>query len=166
MGAGVTFARAGAVADPGGTNDEMRKLVARGSRSSASSPSTGTEIGVLRIDGVRLKAGRSYWITSSSLLLNSSVSDDEVRARLRVATGGDTATTSSTEIALGMVADTPTSATVAAPRFPASDEELSILLTVQRTGGSGNAVVEAVAGGTHIFVHDTGPDLGNIGQSL
>jgi hypothetical protein len=64
------------------------------------STSTTTEVGVLRIDSVSLKANRSYRIWTSPLFLLSSTTGDVVTGRIRVNTAG-TATTASTARSCG-----------------------------------------------------------------
>lgn len=159
-------ALAGGPADPGQYNTDTRKLVGRGRRETDSSTTT-TETGVLRIDGLALKSGRHYRVSTTPMQINSSVLNDVVTVRFRYTTDGSTATTSSTQ--LGQItADHNISAGKGAPLqgevTPGSDQTVSLLLTVGRTSGSGNALIEGNAiYPICIWVDDHGPDSGNVG---
>lgn len=164
-------AYAGQIASPSDYNDDTRKLVAYGERTSASSTTT-TEVGVVRIDGIDVKAGRAYRIGTTSLALSSSVSGDTVRAIIRHTTDGSTATTSSSGMTqTQQVMDSTTQSNNADISFlyrPAADQELSLLLTVARVTGTGNASIFADGGASRLqlVVEDDGPDTGNIGISV
>lgn len=155
----------GEIADPGAYNRDTRKLVARGSRGTNSSTTTTTEIGVLRIDSAPLKAGRAYEIVTSTLLLGSTVGTDEIWSRLRVSTTG-TAEISSTELAFAKAQNGSGSVVLRGTRYPASDETLSVLLSVIRNSGSGNVSIFAGTNGMTVEIYDMGTDTGNVGVSL
>jgi hypothetical protein len=163
-------ALAGQIADPGDYNREIKKLIARAGPRVSSSSTTTTEIGVLRVDGIALKAGRHYRVTTSTLLIASSVSTDVVTVRFRSTTDGSTATTSSTQLDLNSAIYNFTAGpgmTMAVDINPVSDIVLSLLLTVARTAGTGNvSLVGGVTFPIGFWVDDMGPDTGSIGISL
>lgn len=162
-------AYAGQIADPAQYDNDTRKLVARAARITDTSTTTTGELAVLRADGIPLKAGRFYWITTSTLLLVSSANGDGIRARLRASTTG-TATTSDTEIAQALVqtltGQGSASGICACPYYPASDTTLSIVLTVVRVQGTGNVKISVVNSLIDFQVFDCGVDVGNIGVTL
>lgn len=168
MGAGVS-ALAGAIADPGQYNIDIKKLVARARRETTSTTTT-TEIAVMRLDSVPVKAGRHYRICTSPLHLLSTVNTDAITARIRYTTDGSTPTTSSTQMGQLTVTRSQAvsdSASMILEHTPASDQELSLLLTVGRTIGTGNVSMEG--GATFpiiLWVDDMGPDTGNVGINL
>lgn len=166
----MTDALAGAIADPGAYRTAVRKLVGRASRTTTSTTTTTTEIGVLRLDGVKVKAGRGYKIGGSTYVLASSVNGDGITARLRVTTDGSTATTSSTsfaDLAVQTITSTGSGAGVLQRYYyPSADEILSILLTVVRTAGTGNVSINAVNSNIDLEVEEIGPDTGNVGVAL
>src|SRR5688500_5519294 len=71
-----------------------RRVVAWGRRITASPTTTTTTLGVLRLDNVPLKNGRSYTICTGTLHPTSSVTTDNMRLEIRYSTSG-TATTAS-----------------------------------------------------------------------
>jgi len=159
----------GEISDPGQYGTDTKKLVARARRESDSSTTT-TETGVLQIEGLVLKAGRHYRVSTGPLQANSSVLNDVITARIRYTTDGSTATTSSTQLAQ-MTADHNISAGKGWPILseitPAADQIVSLLLTVGRTSGSGNALLEGNAVyPICVWVDDAGLDTGNVGISL
>lgn len=163
-------ALAGAIADPGQYNTDIRKLVARGRRITFSSTTT-TEVEVLRLDGVQVKAGRLYWITTGPVGVDTSVNNDGARLQLRMATASATATTSSTVLDLAQQL-MPNAAhsehfSVGAMYPAASDDVLSVLLTVGRSTGSGS--VGTIGDPTYpvdLMVWDCGVDPGDTGVVL
>lgn len=170
MGAAVTDALAGAIADPGAYRTAVRKLVGRAARTTTSSTTTTTEIGVLRLDGVKVKAGRGYRIGGSTYMLSSSVNGDGVMARIRATTDGSTAAVTSTVLA-ELLIQTLTAQGSGSGRlerfyYPSADETLSILLSVVRIQGTGNVSITAVNNNIDLEVEDIGPDTGNIGVAL
>lgn len=164
MGAAVS-ALAGGPADPGQYNTDTRRLVARARRETDSSTTT-TETAVLRIDGIPLKSGRHYRLSTSVLNVNSSVTTDVITARLRATTDGSTAGTSSTQ-SVQSTQLAARSTLIAVDMTPAADQTVSLLLTVGRTSGSGNVLIEGNAVyPICIWVDDKGLDTGNVGISL
>lgn len=144
-------------------------VVMRAQRTTSSSTTT-TEVGVLRLDGVPIVAGRSYRIWTSPLAVHSSAANDVVRARLRVSTSG-TATTSSTQLAItqDIVPNTahPPAPSISSRYDPTSSGTLSVLLTVGRQTGTGNVdilsgsglEIELVVEDVGLAVSDTGVDI-------
>lgn len=105
---------------------------------------TGTEVGVLRLDSITVKAGFRYLIMSSSLRLGV-VTGETGKASIRYSTTGS-ATTSDTVLssveANVNTAFTPAQTPAIITSYtPASSGTLSILLTVYRSGGSGNVTM-------------------------
>ncbi|HET8716673.1 MAG TPA: hypothetical protein VFM50_02895, partial [Nocardioidaceae bacterium] len=126
-------------------------VIAQHTRSSNSSATSGsTELGILRIDSVPLYAGRIYRIGTNSLLVDGSIANDVARVFLRANSAG-TATTSSTQLAIGQTVvpnvSFPNGIQVSCLYAPASDETLSILLSVGRQTGTGSFVVLGSASG-------------------
>lgn len=161
-------AYAGQIANPADYNTDTKKIIARGRRETNSSTTT-TETSVLRVDGVVFKAGRMYRVHTSGLALTSSVTTDQVSAKIRIATDGTTATTSSTQIGLNQDVVNGSGAVqpLATEHTPAADQTGSVLLTVARVSGSGNASI--AAGATFpvcLWIEDLGVDVGNTGVLL
>lgn len=144
-------------------------IVARGRRTT-SSASTTSEIGVLRLDGIALRAGRIYRIWTPPLASVSSLSGDNPGARLRYATSG-AATTSSTILTTGVGYQSSFAAvaqSLVAKYVPAADQTVSLILTAVRIGGSGNVSIVTNAGNpdVEVIVEDTGRDVGDTGVVL
>lgn len=117
------------------------QLIARGNRASSSPTTTTTEIGVLRLDSVPIVSGVVYQISTSPIYLLSAT-NDTISVRIRVSTSG-AATTTSTQVGNALQVKTdagqPPSAVFQAHYTAATTGSLSVLATVQRTSGSGNA---------------------------
>lgn len=161
---------AGAIADPGAYNDDTRKLVARARRTTGSSTTT-TEVGVLQIDGVPVQAGRVYLIETNAVGVDTTVANDGGRLQIRVATGGATATTSSTVLDLAQQVIPNIAHSEHFPcgaMYPAaSDDVLSVLLTVARSSGTGSlSVVADPTFPVDLLVWDAGVDPGDTGMVL
>lgn len=174
MGSAVTDVLAGAVADPGQYQIDIKKIVAFGKRVTVSSGSTGTAVTVLRIDGVPVKTGRLYAVWTSPLVLDSTVNNDVIRATIRFTADESTATEASTVLPGATVDARQADATVGEGRTvyatyePASDLKLSLVLCVARAGGSGTCTI--FADGTNfvtaLYVADLGKSPGDTGLSL
>lgn len=146
------------------------EIVARARRTSNSSGTT-SEAGVLRLDDVPLKAGWLYYIYTSALFVVSNNSGDAVGCYLRHTTDGSTPTTSSTILAQTTAVSDSTTVGATIPMgllyAPASDLDLSILLTVIRHSGSGSVVLASAATNPlDLVVMRVGIDPGNTGTSL
>lgn len=164
------MALAGEIADPGQYNEDTKKLIAYGARTTSSTATT-TEQEVLRVDGVDLKSGKRYEFKTNTVQPVSSVANDYVAIKLRYATGGATATSSSTALVVSQLRITGASGNetsqAVATYAPASDEELSLILTVARVSGSGNVTITgASTNPIELMVIDLGTDPGNTGVSL
>ena len=164
-------ALSGEIADPGQYLIDTRKRIARTTRTSNSSNATITEVEVLRLDGIKFTAGRTYQLHTSSLLLVSSVTGDLIGVRFRYSSTG-TATSSSTELHFGdrriPTGGTSESFGVLARSYnPSSDETGSLLLTVARSAGTGNCqILASSAYQVELLVDDMGSDPGDTGTSL
>lgn len=129
-----------------GTNwgPEAGTLIKRGERATNSSGSTGTELGVLRVDGINGVAGRALWIHTPTLLVTCNAGE-VVGLRLRIDTTGAAAGTGSTELRYAQTTirtGTPDEPILIAEHYtPPSNQTLSVLLTVQRITAGGTAVI-------------------------
>lgn len=146
---------------------ELLKLAQRGRRVSTSSASTGSVVGVLRLDDLQLVAGRAYKITALGHPDSSTVTDF-LEITVRYSTDGSTPTTASSVIPGGqVVVRTVSRLDLSFPYVPGSDEVLSLLLCVARSGGSGNCTLYADATRTtDLMVEDIGPDVGDTGTDI
>lgn len=143
-------------------------IVAWGNRTSNSTTTT-TEIGVLRIDNIPIISGRAYRIWSSPMQVYSNVANDVVRAQVRGNTGG-VATTGSGQIG-NSVSNVQTATGTSFPDSRVLTEiynsvvtgSLSVLLTVARTTGTGNAQILA---GMDLVVEDIGLSQGDTGVDI
>lgn len=147
---------------------DTRALAAIGSqgivkrhRSTGGTAGTTTEIGVIRIDGAQVFAGRGYRITVSNLAVAPTVTNDVGRALIRYTTDGTSATTSSTTMSVSQAIEANTSFPPVGPfmcdYFPATTHLLSVLLSVARMAGTGTI---AAAGSSTIPIIVTIADLG------
>lgn len=146
------------------------QVVARGSRTTNSSTTGATEIGVLRLDNIPVYAGRAYLIRVNNVWLVSTVATDIVICRLKYTNVG-VATTASPEMSALRVIVSSTSdgpiLPINANFWAIADETLSIILTVQRAVGTGTVQVNPTAGQTiDIVVQDAGTDPGDTGVDL
>lgn len=117
------------------------QLIARGNRATSSTTTTTVEIGVMRIDSIPIVSGVVYEISTSPIYLLANT-NDTISFRVRVSTTG-AATTSDTQVgnALQLKTDAgqPPSGVFQAHYTATTTGNLSVLTTVQRTSGSGNA---------------------------
>lgn len=148
-------------------------IIARAARRTASSTTTTAEIGVLRLDAIPVVAGRAYLITTCGLNLSSSVAGDAVMVRVRAALGS-TATTSSGVVEGGQLR-VPCQTSASSPILPlvcryyaASSGALSLILTVQRSAGTGNVSIFADSSGQlcELVISDANVDPGDTGVVL
>lgn len=150
--------------------ERENSIVAWGRRTTDSSTTT-SEVGVLRLDSIALEGGYQYRFWTSSLSLDTSVTNDEVGAQLRYSTSG-TATTSSTIMpgsdARERLTDAnfPESENIVAIYTPSTDETMSVLLTVRRVAGTGNAMIAANAGSIDLVVERIGPAVSDTGTDI
>ncbi|HSN23607.1 MAG TPA: hypothetical protein VLS45_05485, partial [Methylomicrobium sp.] len=146
------------------------EILARYRRTTNSSTTT-SEVGVIRVDGMVLKAGQSIRVKTSSLWFTSATGD-EVRAYVRYNTAGN-ATTSSTimpdaccGITIGNISYDETKKIDALFVVP-SDATYSLLLTLARPAGAGAAGI--LAGSEKVIdliVESVGMDPGSSGTSI
>lgn len=145
-------------------------VVKRGSRNT-DSPTTTTELGVLRVDSIPIKAGYLYKIWTSPLFIISTVTTDVNLVTLRTSTSGN-ATTAST---LLVQAQAPTVNTTHPPIIPSlimpyasgSDQTLSVLLSVGRmVSGSGTAKLGSSVGTIELVIECLGLDPGDTGVDI
>lgn len=170
MGAAVSDPLAGAQADPGAMAKALKRRVARTGRTTSSSTTT-TEAEVLRLDSVPVLGGHTYTIRTSAVLPVSSIANDYVGVKIRHTTDGSTATTASTQLLGTQTRITGASGnetvTLAVLINPSTDQSLSILLTVSRVSGTGNA---SISGGAttpiQLWIDHEGEDPGDTGLSL
>lgn len=151
-------------------DDIQTGIVARGRRET-SKTFTGAEVGVIRIDGIPLKAAKLYQIYTSSLRMAlTSGETGIVQARIDVT--GAAATTSSTIIGAWegghTSAFTPVNSPVLVAEYvPVSDVTLSVLLTLSRTGGANNITLSGSATQPIcLYVKTLGFDPGDTGVDI
>lgn len=139
-----------------GFKDVMR-IVAYGSRST-DSPTTTTELGILRIDGIPVIGGHRYYTMTTFLVYCGTATNDFIGARLRYSTTG-TATTSSTTYgpnsSITNNTFTALSVYVAGSFVPAASGTVSILLSVLKAAGAGAV---GSRGLVELPLWDCGPD--------
>jgi hypothetical protein len=148
-------------------------LIARGRRTTNSSATTGAAVGVMRLPGVTVLAGRGYWVCTNSLLIDGTTTTDVVRAELRITTDGSVPTTASPVLAfaqdqIGNAAQGPGLVVLGYHAPGASDQTLSVLLDITLTAGTGSTIVVGGGAGAvaEIFILDAGVDPGNSGINL
>lgn len=166
-------ANAGTIATAATYNTDTRQIIARGSRNTDSSTTTGITA-VLRLDDIPVTGGRVYEIATSPLHLDSTVIDDHIEARITYTTDGTTPTSGSTTLpgarAQGRQSVSASFAegrTIQTLYVPAADETLSLLLCVRRDSGSGSVGIFGTSGFLiDMWVTDLGEDPGNSGVSI
>ena len=156
----------------GGQAPDAVGVIAR-TRRTTNSSSTTTEIGVLRLDGVPLFAGRLYEFRTNAIEVDSTVANDGIRLLLRYTTNGTVATTTSDVFTISQLIQVNAGhgeyIQPAATYVPPVDQILSLLLTVTRSIGTGS--VNTVAGSglpgpTELLVVDHGRDVGDTGVQI
>jgi hypothetical protein len=169
----------GFVADPAPINamgvyvDRMSKRVVGWGQRITSMSFTATEVGGLRVDNLVIKAGEIYRIWTSPLLFRTDTAGGMPGARLRLSTSG-VATTSSTILtdAYDIVGTSPANQnfmtkTVQYLYQSASDQVVSVLLSVFKQTGGGNVVINAGASiPIQLVCEWVGADPGNTGVAL
>lgn len=151
-------------------DDTRTGIKAIGIRTSNSSTTT-TEVGVLRIDDIPITGGHRYEIKTNSIIIHSTTANDVVRAAIRYTTDGSTPSTSSTQLCVAQDAIVNTSfppSTVASGTYvPATDETLSVLLTVSRQTGAGNVqIIGSATLPTELTIVDLGIDTADVGVDV
>jgi len=146
-------------------------IIAIAQRTTSSTPASGAQ-GVLRLDNVKIYAGRDYMFRTSSLAVFSTVAGDTGAIRFTYELGGTTATTGSTVYGIWNTSAIATTANgtgaIINVRFTSTTTTtLSLLLITQRVSGTGN--ISIFAGGTlpcQIMVEDLGPTVTDTGTSI
>ncbi|MBX6750936.1 MAG: hypothetical protein IRY85_14900 [Micromonosporaceae bacterium] len=146
-------------------NDTQGRAVRRGERNSDFAPVDNTEKGILRVDGIPIVSGRRYAIMVSPTRVNSIVSGDIWAQRLRLNQTG-TATTSSTTVAYAEMNNGRSITLYAEFTATTTGNACSVLLTAQRTSGSGAGTWHVDGTTKTITIVDLGPALGNSGVVL
>lgn len=148
-------------------------IIARGRRTTSSTASTGTEVGVIRLDDIPVTGGLLYRVASNGLHFDTTVAADVSVARVRYTTDGSTPSTASTILpgalayALQGNASWPETALIDTFYAPAADETLSLLLTVNRVAGSGSCLIFADTDHTiDLWVESLGTDPGDTGTDI
>lgn len=150
-----------------------RGVIARGRRTNTSAASSAdeTDVAVLRVSSVLLRAGRLYKVWTSPLGLDSSSTNDEIGARIRYTTNNTNATTASTILPASNIqtrqtdGNVPEHKTISAP-LTGLDVTASFLLVVRRIAGGGNCalVVDGTKGDAiDLVIEDVGIDPGDTG---
>lgn len=133
---------------------------------------TGTEIGVLRLDGVQMFAGYRYIIRSSVLGLSMSTSGDTGQAFLRYRTDNNPAGTGDTIMQQADVNANSTfvarnSCTFSEPYVASANGTLSVLLSLGRSGGAGNITMSGSATRPiRLYIEQGGKDPGDTGVAI
>jgi hypothetical protein len=126
------------------------QVLARGNRATTSTLTT-SEVGVLRLPVGSLVAGQTVSVKASPLFLYSSVAGDFVFAQIRYTTDGTTPSTASPILPGAQahvridVAGVDVSTHIVTTYTPATAVNLTLLLTVSRSAGTGSV---AITGGT------------------
>jgi hypothetical protein len=146
------------------------EIIARYRRTTNSSTTT-SEVGVIRIDSVALKAGQSIRVRTSNLWLTSGTGDP-VRCYVKYSTSGN-ATTSSTAMEGGSCGTTIGSTSYDETQridtiyIVPSDATYSFILTIARPAGSGSAGILASADKIiELSIEGLGIDPGSSGTSI
>ncbi len=131
----------------------------------------GTELGVMRLNTVSLLGGYRYKVMSSSLVLIP-VQGDTAKVAIRYSTSG---TAGLTDTVLGSAEATVYSSfraintpTIAFTYAPGSNQNVSFLMSLNRTGGTSGAI--SLTGSStqpvEMWVECVGPDTGDTGVDL
>lgn len=169
----------GRVADPNAYNalgvyvDRMSKRIIGWGQRNTGSSLTATEVGVLRLDNLIIKAGDIYRFWTSPLLFRTDTAGGNPVANLRISTSG-VATTASTQLtqAYDIVGTTPANANMMTKGInflyqSASDQSASLLLSIARFSGTGNVLINAGASiPIQLVAEWIGADPGNTGVAL
>jgi hypothetical protein len=146
-------------------------LIAYGSRTTNTGTTTTTELAVLSLSNVNVKAGVAYHIYSSAFIFDSSVLGDTVRATLRFTTDGTAATITSTPLTASELTVTgggnQARTSLSKVYLPSDDQLLNIVMTVVRTAGTGSVDLQHVNGADiDIAVEAIGVAVADTGAAL
>jgi hypothetical protein len=149
--------------------NKLGQVIARADRiTTSTSAASTTDVGVLRLDDVPVSSGRAYQIRYRCNP-NSSISTDIIGSQLRYTTDGSTPAVSSTVLAgsTSLSPDGTGTITQETTYTPGSNLNLSLLLCVNRTAGTGNCNLFADgARATSIWIVDGGVDPGDSGTDV
>lgn len=125
-------------------------IIKRGRRITSSAASTGSEVGVLRVDNIPVQAGRIYRISTNGINISTTVANDVGTSRFRVAYAVGTGTVANlSSPQLGQMRNTvdTTNNTNVIPGqmfYPAAaDGYISVMLCLHRVVGSGTMTIFA-----------------------
>jgi hypothetical protein len=148
------------------------QIIARANRTTDSSTTT-SEVGVLRLPVGTIPAGQNVQISTSDLFLTSSAAGDVVSANIRYTTDGSNPSTASARLANGAARhrvgfqNYAQSAPIQGTYAPVSDSNLTVLLTVSRLAGSGNAFIDTETGvEIEMIATAMGTDPGDTGVDI
>lgn len=144
------------------------RVVKWGYRDTTSSISTSSAaVGVLRIDGMELKAGQDYEVVSGTLHPTSSVTTDVARIEIRYSTTGLATTASAILPGVQAYEVFGNSALLRAKFKVVADITVSMLLCIARDSGSGNVQMFTDATRrTEFEVLRCGPSKANSGVAI
>ena len=158
------------------TASAMPQIVGRARRTTASpTANSGTNVAVLRLDDIPMRANGSYTIRCPNLWPRGSVANNILEVILRYTTDGSTPSGTSAILPGGIgrspllpSGSTAISMDVETEYIPASDETFSVTLFIALAVGSGTVGFFADGSGaiTEIKVIHNGPDCGDTGVDL
>lgn len=130
----------------------------------------GAELGVVRLNSVALLGGYRYKVMSSPLCI-STVSGETGKSNLRYSTSG---TAGTTDTILGCVESNTNTAfrpvqtpTLCLTYTPGANVTFSCILTILRSGGSGNVTMNGASDQPiELWIEAAGPDTGDTGVDL
>lgn len=147
-------------------------IKARARRVTNTGASTGSVVGILRLDDVPVVAGRAYQITAIGGLFPNATDNVRIDATLRYTTNGATPTTASPILVLHGLT-TVTNGYVERYNIihtyvPGVDQTLSLIMCFQSVASGGAAVSSYAAADwpTEIIVTDMGADPGDTGVDI
>lgn len=144
-------------------------VLAEAWRTTNSTTTTTTEIGVLRMDGLVVPAGQQVDVCADNLMLTSTANEEGIVARFRMAVGSTATVSSTLKQELRQQTVTAQGQASGVLRFtytPAATETLSIILTVLRVAGTGNVSINTIDGRIYFDAKAGGKSPANTGVSL
>lgn len=140
-----------------------RGIISRGRRATTSAVSgSTTPVGVMRLDGLTLRAGQLYVIRVPKMHPTSSSTGDVIRVEIRFNTAGNASTASPVLPDAQVYEAFGNSSSMEAYYVPGADVTVSFLLCVARETGAGNASLYADGTrATLMEVRAEGTDTGN-----
>lgn len=148
-------------------NQAVRRIHRRGQRTATKTGIT-AEAGVLRVDNIPVLEDYAYMITISNFGIDGAAATDVGLIRIRYDITGAAATTASTQLsAIRLTVDSATEYPIMpfmAFYFPATDHDLSLLMTAQATVGTIGILPDS--SGLDLVVIDLGPDPGDSGVDI